>query len=109
MRIHLIRKETVEDFVLQNPSGRIPFQEWLARIKYADWELPADILLTFARADILGNGSNRVVFDIGGNNFRLIAKYAFGKNQVHLFVCWIGTHKDYDKLCKINGQYSVSI
>lgn len=68
MRIQLIRKETVEDFVQQNPSGRIPFQEWLARIKYA-----------------------------------------FGKNQVHLFVCWIGTHKEYDKLCKINGQYSVSI
>jgi len=63
---------------------------------------------TFGSADLLGNSSNRVVFDIAGNTYRMICKYAFGDKQVHLFVCWIGTHTDYDKLCKLNEQYTVS-
>ncbi|WP_298608866.1 type II toxin-antitoxin system HigB family toxin [uncultured Spirosoma sp.] len=53
---------------------------------------------TFGAADLLGNGTNRIVFDIGGNYYRMICKYAFGKNQVHLFVCWIGAHAEYVKL-----------
>jgi len=67
-----------------------------------------DIKQTFGSADFLGNGSSRVVFDIAGNNYRLICKYAFKSKQVHLFVCFIGSHKDYDELCKNNEQYNVN-
>lgn len=63
---------------------------------------------TFGYADLLGNGSNRVVFNIAGNNYRLICGYKFGPNMVHLFVKWIGTHAEYDKLCSKNLQYTVS-
>ncbi|MDQ1085582.1 type II toxin-antitoxin system HigB family toxin, partial [Siphonobacter sp. SORGH_AS_1065] len=84
------------------------FRIWLTAIKYADWESPENIKDTFGAADLLGNGSHRVVFDVGGNNYRIICKYAFGERQVHLFVCWIGTHADYDKLCKNNEQYTVN-
>ena len=106
MKVHLIRKETIESYASGNARARTSFEEWLAKLKHADWEKPTDIQLTFGSADMLGKGSNRVVFDIGGNNFRLICKYAFGEKQVHLFVCWIGTHAEYDKLCKNNEQYS---
>ena len=58
---------------------------------------------------MLGNGSNRVVFDIAGNNNRMICKYAFGEKQVHLFVSWIGSHAAYKKLCDANEQYAVSV
>lgn len=109
MKVHLIRKETIEEFARQNPQSRAPFKDWLTKIKYADWEIPADIQATFPSTDLLGRGSNRAVFDIGGNNYRLIGKYAFGDKQVHLFVCWIGTHAEYDKLCGNNKQYTVSI
>lgn len=109
MKVHLIRKETIEDFVKQNAQSRKPFGDWLTKIKYADWQSPEDILNTFPSADLLGNGSNRVVFDIGGNNYRMICKYAFGNKQIHLFICWIGTHADYDKLCNINAQYTVRL
>ena len=109
MKIHLIRKETIEEFARQNSQSRIPLKEWLSKIKYADWESPEDIKHTFPGTDLLGNGSNRVVFDIGGNNYRLIGKYGFGERQVHLFVCWIGTHAEYDKLCESNKQYLISI
>jgi mRNA-degrading endonuclease HigB of HigAB toxin-antitoxin module len=44
---------------------------------------------------------------IGGNKYRLICKYYFGKQRVHLFVKWIGTHAEYTKLCKENNQFNV--
>ena len=40
---------------------------------------------------------------------RMICKYAFGEKAVHLFICWIGTHPEYDKLNAQNEQYSVSL
>lgn len=77
-------------------------------IKCANWNEINDIKNTFNSADILGHGSNRVVFNIGGNNYRLICKYYFGKNKVHLFVKWIGNHSDYTKLCNDGMQYNVN-
>ena len=109
MKVHLIRKETIETFARQNAQSRTSLEEWLTKIKNADWVKPADIQATFPPADLLGNSSARVVFDIAGNHYRMICKYAFGDNQVHLFVCRAGTHAAYDKLCDSNEQFSVSI
>ena len=109
MRVHLIRKETIEEFALQNAQSRTSVKEWLTKVKYADWVIPADIQACFRSADLLGKGSNRVVFNIAGNNYRLLCKYAFGESRIHLFVCWLGTHAAYDELCKNNEQYSISI
>ena len=108
MKVHLIRKETIEAYKIQNAPSRISFDEWLGKLKYADWNEPADMQLSFRSTDLLGKGSSRVVFDIGGNKYRLICKYVFGDVQVHLFICWIGTHAEYDKLCKAGEQYSIS-
>jgi mRNA interferase HigB len=109
MKVHLIRKETVETFTVYHAGHRPSFSEWLNKIRYADWQKPGDIKATFPSADLLRRSSNRVVFDIAGNNYRLICKYAFGDRQVHLFVCWIGTHAEYSKLCSDELQYSVSM
>jgi mRNA interferase HigB len=108
MKIHLIKKQTIEEFVATHARSRYSFEDWLEKIKQADWNKPTDIKATFGTADLLGNGSNRVVFDIGGNTYRVICKYAFGEKQAHLFVCWIGTHKDYDELNNNNKQYTVN-
>ena len=109
MKVHLVRKETIEEYARRNAHSRAPFSEWMTKIKFADWEKPADIQDTFPSADLLGDSSNRVVLDIGGNNYRMICKYAFGDRQIHLFVCWIGKHAEYDKLCDNNKQYTISI
>jgi mRNA interferase HigB len=108
MKIHLIKEKTIRSFIYKSPKSHESFNEWINKIKFADWKTPADIKKTFSAADLLGNGSSRVVFDIGGNNYRMICKYHFGKNRIHLFVCWIGTHTHYDKLCKTNKQYIVN-
>ncbi len=108
MKVHLIRKETVEAFVQRNAKSRPAFNEWLAKLKYANWEVPADMQATFPSTDLFGKGSSRAVFDIGGNKYRMIGKYVFGDKQAHLFICWIGTHAEYDKLCNTGEQYRIS-
>jgi mRNA interferase HigB len=109
MKVHLIRKETIEEFARQNAQSRTSLQEWLTKVKNADWDKPADMQATFRSADLLGKNSNRVVFDVTGNRYRMICKYVFGDKQVHLFISWIGTHAAYDELCGNNEQYTVSI
>ena len=109
MTIHLIRKDTIELYSTQNAQSRDAFEEWMSKLKNADWVSSADMKSSFASVDLLGNGSSRAVFDIGGNKYRLIGKYAFGEKQVHLFICWIGSHAEYDKLCKMNNQYTVNL
>ncbi|RXK83883.1 type II toxin-antitoxin system HigB family toxin [Filimonas effusa] len=108
MKVHLIRKETIEAFSKKNAQSRIGFNEFLAKLKYADWKSPADMKDTFPATDLLGNGSDRAILDIGGNKHRMLVKYAFGDKQVHLFICWIGTHAEYEKLCRKDEQFSVN-
>ncbi|HTF04563.1 MAG TPA: type II toxin-antitoxin system HigB family toxin [Bacteroidia bacterium] len=107
MRIHLVKEKTIKEYVKGQARSESSFEEWFLRITQADWNVPDDIKRTFGSADLLLNGSSRVVFDIGGNNYRMICKYGFGKRQVHLFVCWIGTHAEYDYLCDARKQYTV--
>lgn len=108
MKIHLIKKQSIEDFATANARSRNSFEEWLEKLKQAVWEKLTDIKETFGTADLLGKRPSSVVFDIGGNTYRMICKYAFGEKQVHLFICWIGTHTEYDELNKNNGQYTVN-
>jgi mRNA interferase HigB len=107
MRVHVIKAKTVREFALNHASSIRSFEQWIDMIRYADWETPDDIKQTFASADILGRGSNRVVFNVQGNHFRIICKYQFGETMVHLFVTWIGTHSEYTELCKKGKQYTI--
>lgn len=108
MKIHLIKKHTLKSFAKQHPTSTVPLKDWLSKVKFAKWESPIDIKATFKTADILGKSCNRVVFDIGGNNYRMICKYAFGSSQVHLFICWMGNHTEYDKICNKGEQYTIN-
>jgi mRNA interferase HigB len=108
MKVHLIKRQSIEDYISKNARSRSSFENWIAIVKRVDWIQPQDIISTFNSADILGMGSSRVVFNIGGNNYRLICKYHFGKTNVHLFVKWMGTHAEYTKRCNESKQYDVN-
>ena len=108
MKVRIIRKKSIENFVLQHARSRSSFKIWLTVLKMADWTEPIDILSTFGTADLLGNGSNRVLFDIAGNNYRMICAYHFGLTTVHLYVKWIGTHSEYTALCAKRGQFMIN-
>jgi mRNA interferase HigB len=105
MRVHLIKWRTVDVFVVKHARSRVSFEGFKGAIKRADWNSINDVQQTFGSADMIDN--NRLVFNIGGNNFRLICSYWFGPNMVHLYVKWIGTHAEYTKLCKQKLQFSV--
>ena len=107
MRVHLIKKATIEKYTADHAPGRQSFELWLTQIQYADWTAPGDITATFPTADLLGNGSNRVVFNIGGNKYRMICKYVFRGRQIRFYVCWIGTHAQYTNLCNRGDQYII--
>ena len=109
MRVRLIKRKSIEDFAARNARSRSSFRIWLQIIKSADWSEPGDILQSFRSADLLGNGSDRIIFDIAGNNYRMMCKYHFGDTRIHLYIKWIGTHAEYTELCKNNKQYSVNI
>jgi mRNA interferase HigB len=107
MKVRLIKKSTVHDYVHQNKASNASFEVWLHKLKLADWNMPSDNCSLYAGVDLLGSGSSRVIFDIGGNDYRMICKYAFCKSEVRLYICWIGTHAEYDKICSFNMQYTV--
>jgi len=105
MKVHLIKWKSIEKYVLRNARAGVSFDRFRECIKMADWETINDIRETFGSADIIEN--ERIVFNIGGNNYRLICAYWFGPGMVHLYVKWIGTHAEYNRLCDLGLQSSI--
>lgn len=108
MKVHLVKKQSIEAFVLNNAQSRLAFNIWMSIINHADWLEPNNIVITFDSADILGRGTDSVVFNLGGNKYRMICKYYFGNEKVHLFIKWIGTHAEYTKICNDGKQYIIT-
>lgn len=75
-------------------DARRALQDRHAQVRAADWKTPADVKAMFGDASIL-KGS-RVVFDICGNKYRLIAKINFPYRVV--YIRFVGTHEEYDRV-----------
>lgn len=100
MRVKLIRRASIVEFIKNHARSKTSLDKFQFILKYADWETPSDIGLTFGKKyDIVCNGK-RIVFDVGGDNFRVICGIEFRENNVFLYIKFIGTHAEYDKLCK---------
>src|SRR5574343_168885 len=82
----------LRDYWTKRPEAQQPLQAWVNEIKHATWTQPADIKAKFRNASILKN--RRVVFNIKGNDHRLVVAVAY-KLQV-VYVKFVGTHKEYD-------------
>lgn len=105
MKVNLIKWLNILDIVENDKEMLQAFLKFYEKLKNVKWNRPNDILDTFNSADILNcNPSNRIVFNIGGNKYRLITGYYFGKSFVNLYVKFVGSHSQYDKVdaCKIN-------
>ena len=76
------------------PQAETPLRTWYALVSAAAWEGPADIRASFGSADFVGD--NRVIFDIGGNKFRLVVRVSYAYRRV--LVKFIGTHAEYDNI-----------
>jgi mRNA interferase HigB len=71
-----------------------PLKAWVAEVSATQWREPSDVKALFGNASILKAG--RVVFNIKGNDYRLVAAISY-KLQI-VFVKFIGTHRAYDKV-----------
>ena len=71
-----------------------PLRAWVHIVRGADWSKPTEVKDMFRNADILKNG--RVIFDIGGNKYRLVAAIHYRGKRA--YVRFIGTHKEYDRI-----------
>lgn len=107
MKVRLVTKQTISKFVAKNQNSKKYFDEWLVKLKFADWSNTNEIKTTFNSADILGKSSNRIIFNIGGNHYRMICKFHFGKTKAYLYIMWIGTHAEYTKLFNGDQQYTI--
>ncbi len=90
--MHIISYKKIKIFCDRHPNAAKPLNHWYRIIKYENFKMFADIKKLFPSADQVGNF---VVFNIGGNKFRLITfiRYQMGR----LFIRHILTHNEYDK------------
>lgn len=92
--MRVIAIATLRDYWEANPSAEQPLKAWHDEAKAATWKSPQDIKNAYRNASVVAN--NRVVFNIKGNDHRLIVAVA---HQVGIvYVEFIGTHAEYDQI-----------
>ncbi|MBN9220468.1 MAG: type II toxin-antitoxin system HigB family toxin [Mesorhizobium sp.] len=93
--MQVLSKKTLRDFWTTHNQAEGPLSAWFLAVSKANWDGPADIKAAFGtNADFVGD--NRVIFDIGGNKFRLIVHVSYKFHRV--LIKFVGTHKQYDKI-----------
>ncbi|SDX14204.1 type II toxin-antitoxin system HigB family toxin [Thiocapsa roseopersicina] len=90
--MRVIAVSTLRAFWQRHPDAEQPLRVWFEEAANASWTQPSDIKALYRSASILKN--RRVVFNIKGNDYRLIVAIAY-KLQI-VYVKFIGTHKEYD-------------
>lgn len=94
MRVRIFNRSAIELYGRRHAEVREALRAWYHEALNADWASPADVKRQFPKASVIAN--NRVVFDIGGNAYRLIVSfnYAFRAGYVKFF----GSHAEYDRI-----------
>lgn len=92
--MRVIAVNTLRQFWTAHPTAEQPLKAWLDEATQASWRDPTDIKAQYRSASILKK--RRVVFNIKGNDFRLIVAIAYRLGIV--YVKFIGTHAEYDNI-----------
>jgi|ERR1700688_3646406 mRNA interferase HigB len=92
--MRIIAKGTLRDFWEGFPDAEEPLQAWYREVEKEDWDEPAKLKEKYRNASII-KGS-RVVFNIKGNDYRLVVKINYQYRVV--YVRFVGTHAEYDKV-----------
>ena len=90
--MRVIAHRTLHVFWQQHPQAEQPLKAWYDEARKASWQTPAEIKAHYRSASFVGN--NRVVFNIKGNDYRLIVAIAYRVGVV--YIKFIGTHAQYD-------------
>ena len=93
-QMRIIAKRTLRTYWDRERGAQQPLKSWFAIATKADWSSPADVKATYRNASIVGG--DRVVFNIGGNRYRLIVRFDYERRIG--FVRFVGTHAEYDRI-----------
>ena len=93
--MQVIALRTLKQLWERHPQAEIPLRTWHSIVRQAVWKGPADVKREFgATVDFVAD--NRIIFDLAGNKYRLIAHISYRFKRV--LVKFIGTHADYDRI-----------
>lgn len=92
--MRIISRRRLVEFWELHPDAEQPLRAWYAEANKASWKSPGEIKATYRSVSVLPK--NRVVFNIKGNTYRLVAiiEYSQGK----MFIRFIGIHSEYDRI-----------
>jgi mRNA interferase HigB len=98
--MRIIARRTLREFVdglagkADQPAVKAALDAWFDEVSKAAWKNTAEVKRRYATASIVT--ADRIVFNIKGNDYRLVVSIDFEKSIV--WIKWIGTHKAYDKI-----------
>lgn len=92
--MRVVSVKTLREFWERHADSEAALQAWYREAKGANWSSFADLKARYRSADHLPG--NRVVFDIKGNKYRLVARIHYDAGR--LYIRFIGTHAEYDKI-----------
>ena len=92
MRVIALRR--LRGFCEQHPEAEDALLAWYHDVKTAHWRTPADIKAIYRNASFAG--SNRVIFNIKGNRYRVVVAVQYEQGIV--YIRFIGTHEAYDQI-----------
>ena len=95
--MRIIAKSTLVAYYTKNPQSKSALEDWFEKTKEAEWKNFSDIKKTFNTVSSVGN--NRYVFNIKGNDYRLVVLIKFTVSDV--LIRFVGTHAEYDRIKNI--------
>ncbi len=92
--MRIIAKRTLREFWKRHPKSKGPLEAWHQEVVRADWATPTALKQQFRSASVLAD--NRAVFNIAGNQYRLVVKINYPYRVA--YVRFVGTHAEYDTI-----------
>jgi mRNA interferase HigB len=92
--MRIIAKRALREFWERHPDAEEPLLAWYREVEREDWDTPVKVKAKYRGASIVGN--SRVVFNIKGNDYRLVVKINYLYRVV--YVRFVGTHAEYDTI-----------
>jgi len=94
--MRIIKEKTLNELSGQSryKTASESLKAWVYEVRFSDWGSANELKAKYGNASIIS--SKRVVFNIKGNDFRLIVDIEYRLKIV--FIVWFGTHEEYDKI-----------
>lgn len=92
--MRIISKKPLREFWEDHADAKAALQAWYEDAERAQWRTPSDIKRSYRNASIVGD--NRVIFNIKGNDYRLVVKVHYDRGYV--YIRFLGTHREYDSI-----------